>query len=404
MELLEATILTNTEYVFAEFSKTEIVPILLNLFFQFKWNNFLHQSVHNILATTISSPHEGINGSIFNNGSFITRLLAAVNEDAEEKKANPNSQTSGYIGHLTKLTTLIVARSESVQAIRAAALESPEVAQSWKEYVEGSYAERFQKESVKLGSKKVFAPVNRMPYNVTSGPMEVVEEEEEEDADAGTDAGVTEKNDDFFGGNDVSGDVTMSFFDSNNDVNSGNMNFFDTQQDTNAAAATDTNAGGDVDFFAGGAAASTGDADGFSFPSTIPTTTTTEPQQANGNDDFFAGAGADNNNGGGNDDFFAGGAGADSGADGFSFPSTIPTTTTTTATATTSEPVVNGGDDFFAGASNDDNGNNDDGEKDAKKKEEEQHQQQEQKQEQQEQQLDFFGDGDGNKMDVEEEK
>lgn len=243
-----------------------------------------------------------------------------------------------------------MARSESVQAIRAAALESPEVAQSWKEYVEGSYAERFQKESVKLGSKKVFAPVNRMPYNVTSGPMEVVEEEEEEDADAGTDAGVTEKNDDFFGGNDVSGDVTMSFFDSNNDVNSGNMNFFDTQQDTNAAAATDTNAGGDVDFFAGGAGASTGD------------------------------------------------------ADGFSFPSTIPTTTTTTATATTSEPVVNGGDDFFAGASNDDNGNNDDGEKDAKKKEEEQHQQQEQKQEQQEQQLDFFGDGDGNKMDVEEEK
>lgn len=305
VELLESTVLTNTSYVFDEFSKTNVMTVLLDLFFRYRWNNFLHQSVHNILATTIQSGHVGINTSIFKEGAFISRVLNADKEEAENAEKR-KGMTSGYMAHLTKLTTFILDYVDSVQMLKES-IEDPQIAQQWNDYLTKSYALRYKRECVKLGSKmpvSIEEPTLEKRANDESADIELSQNGGENDVDFF--AGVSESEPtnaasgtsiSFFenGINNkvIEGGVEMTFFES--DDNGSSMNFFDIQPQKTTNVVDDTNIGkNDIsvennkkqdDFFAAD------NTDFFAQPQPTQVDATVAPEVKP--DDFFAAGGMD---------------------------------------------------------------------------------------------------------------
>ena len=219
VELLEATALTNTSYVFDSFAAGggRLVPTLLDLFFRYKWNNFLHQSVYNILAVAIPSQHKQITTAIFGGeGALVSRILDAEDENKKELASR------GYMDHLTKLTSLIEAYPPKCDDVSGDVdMTGADENKRWKDYVSGAYAERSKKESVKLGSGMSYvvaasAVSSLAPVVNPDEPESVIMTAENADIDMKIDEVDMESNNN----ND----------NSNNGVNNNNnnINFFDS--------------------------------------------------------------------------------------------------------------------------------------------------------------------------------
>ncbi|XP_066582078.1 serine/threonine-protein phosphatase 6 regulatory subunit 3 isoform X2 [Prorops nasuta] len=99
-----------------------IFQTLLDLFFKYSWNNFLHTQVQQCLALAINCDYQGadsiIYANIFVKGKLIDRIIEAweTNENKEDKEKNRDSGNSivrqGYMGHLIKIANNIVSQCE----------------------------------------------------------------------------------------------------------------------------------------------------------------------------------------------------------------------------------------------------------------------------------------------------
>lgn len=145
LELVESVVLTNSAFVFDALLHSGIMSTLLDLFFQYKWNNFAHQSVFNVVTTVLPSPHEELARHILVDCGLVDRILAAEQDNAAQFAQTRVSY--GYIGHLTKISSLVNRLSARNAFVHDCLAARP----GWSQYVDGLLCHRVEQESRRLG-------------------------------------------------------------------------------------------------------------------------------------------------------------------------------------------------------------------------------------------------------------
>uniref|UniRef100_T1JCJ0 J domain-containing protein n=1 Tax=Strigamia maritima TaxID=126957 RepID=T1JCJ0_STRMM len=129
------------------------LDVLLDLFFKFTWNNFLHTQVEQTIGTILSTlPTENnekkdthpLLDQLFSQCCLVQRILDAW-EDNEQQQAKPGGNRRGYMGHLTKIANHVAENAEkgpTSEMIQAQLKEIPEdYLQKWETFVSSTLAE-----------------------------------------------------------------------------------------------------------------------------------------------------------------------------------------------------------------------------------------------------------------------
>jgi hypothetical protein len=186
-----AMVLTAHSSVFDMMVAGGLLPAVIELFFAYPWNTFLHQTVFEIVVTVLNSPHPPLRSQLIRDSHIVDRILQA--EELNQKEIEKWG-SRGYMGHLTKISALLIHLSKgdaelSIEADTelAALLDS---LPAWKTYVEGPYTERMQNESQLLGGSKpslaqIVDPEETaegaiLSYNSTFAPFETGEDNDEQ--------------------------------------------------------------------------------------------------------------------------------------------------------------------------------------------------------------------------------
>ncbi|XP_075230197.1 phosphatase 6 regulatory subunit 1-like protein fmt isoform X2 [Lycorma delicatula] len=118
-KLLSALVATHNPDVNSKLSELGTIGVLLDLFFTYSWNNFLHTQVEKCLAFALNSEsaltensHQNVlHNDIFVKCQLIQRVLTAWN-DNEVEQEKPGGCRRGYMGHLIKISNHIVNQME----------------------------------------------------------------------------------------------------------------------------------------------------------------------------------------------------------------------------------------------------------------------------------------------------
>ncbi|KNZ81983.1 Extragenic suppressor of kinetochore protein 1 [Termitomyces sp. J132] len=159
-----------------------ILSTLLDLFFEFPWNNFLHGAVYDVVHQILNAPVEsGYNRelaiSLFRDARIMYRIVDGQKHNDAEASKN-NGARFGYMGHLTLMTEDVITALEhfppELRLILIAYAPSP----GWDEYVVGRYHEAKRKDTRPLGGgKPLVAPGaarNLSRWKVDEGDADVI--------------------------------------------------------------------------------------------------------------------------------------------------------------------------------------------------------------------------------------
>lgn len=118
---------------------------LLDLFFTYTWNNFLHTQVQQCLALAINCDYQdnkNIYGNIFDKCKLIERILDAW-EKNENKQNKENGVRQGYMGHLINIVNNIVSKCKKDSALDNFVKMnlSPEYLNKWEDLVNNKLVE-----------------------------------------------------------------------------------------------------------------------------------------------------------------------------------------------------------------------------------------------------------------------
>lgn len=101
-----------------EIIKLNTLGLCFDLFFQYKWNNFLHNLVVLMVTTILEGASEELFMTLFDSVKVIDRILAIVKEAEGDQppstlgtKGTP--QVRGYMGHIIRLSNELVRAAES---------------------------------------------------------------------------------------------------------------------------------------------------------------------------------------------------------------------------------------------------------------------------------------------------
>ncbi|XP_078000119.1 serine/threonine-protein phosphatase 6 regulatory subunit 3-like isoform X2 [Glandiceps talaboti] len=161
--LIAALLLTNTHAVNSELCRLGTLNTLLDLFFQYSWNNFLHTQVEQCVNVVLSNvPTEGEDGKekhpmlvhLFSECRIIQRILDAWEEN-NQIQLQSNGNRKGYMGHLTKIANYIVnsmEKSFNSDFIKSQFQEfvPEEFREKWENFVSGHLADTNKKNTVDL--------------------------------------------------------------------------------------------------------------------------------------------------------------------------------------------------------------------------------------------------------------
>ncbi|XP_063599727.1 serine/threonine-protein phosphatase 6 regulatory subunit 3-like isoform X7 [Penaeus indicus] len=120
--LVAALVAVNDPVVHNSLYELNTVEYLLDLFFKFMLNNFLHTQVEQCLtailtkAPAASSPEGDTDHrlltQLFNEGRIIERVVEAFDESSERQECKQIHNLKGYMGHLRQLANTIVQQAE----------------------------------------------------------------------------------------------------------------------------------------------------------------------------------------------------------------------------------------------------------------------------------------------------
>ncbi|XP_011636074.1 serine/threonine-protein phosphatase 6 regulatory subunit 3 isoform X2 [Pogonomyrmex barbatus] len=138
-KLLSALLSTENLKIHESLANLGTFQTLLDLFFKYTWNNFLHTQVQQCLALAINYGHRDndiIYNNIFIKCKLIERILEAWDKN-ESKQNKENGVRQGYMGHLINIANNIVTQCEKSN-ILASFLKnnlSPECLTKWENLV-----------------------------------------------------------------------------------------------------------------------------------------------------------------------------------------------------------------------------------------------------------------------------
>lgn len=163
VRLITALLVTNIQDVYTKLAELNTLQVLIDLFFHYDLNNFLHFQVQQVVKTILSSPvalagsdsedNISIFQSLFQGCRLLQRIVQASEEDATVQ-SQKRVRRKGFMGHLTQIVGDVLKEAEAQPRIKAAIEElAEEDLQRWTDFVTGPFAEVRRKNEMDLGGK-----------------------------------------------------------------------------------------------------------------------------------------------------------------------------------------------------------------------------------------------------------
>ncbi|PYI34717.1 SAPS-domain-containing protein [Aspergillus indologenus CBS 114.80] len=161
------------DYLKIMFVENQVVPTILDFFFRFPWNNFLHNVVYDVVQQVFNGPMErGYNRmlavDVFETGR-ITQSIVDGQKRSDETQRTRQIRL-GYMGHLTLIAEEVVKFSER----HPPELLSPTVMESvlnpeWIDYVEQTLSETRERDNAILGGVRPDMSIGHRQGMINSG-------------------------------------------------------------------------------------------------------------------------------------------------------------------------------------------------------------------------------------------
>lgn len=174
------------------FLNQSVLSTLLDLFFEFPWNNFLHSVVYDFIHQVLTGRVDGglnreLTIALFRDARLMQRIVEGQRQnDAESVK--PKGVRLGYMGHLTLMSEDVITALEHYPPDLRLTIERYAPQPEWNDYVTGRYNETKKRDTSLLGGGKpsVSAPRTNTRW--------AVDEEDARAVPAGTPATPTNGN------------------------------------------------------------------------------------------------------------------------------------------------------------------------------------------------------------------
>ncbi|OSD08435.1 SAPS-domain-containing protein [Trametes coccinea BRFM310] len=148
------------------FLEANVASTLLDLFFDFPWNNFLHSVVYDLIHQILTGRVDGgynreLTVALFRDARLMHRIIeGSKRNDIESSK--PKGVRLGYMGHLTLISEDVIGALEHLPPDLRLQIAQYAPQPEWDEYVTGRYKETKKKDTSLLGGgKPVIAPSMR---------------------------------------------------------------------------------------------------------------------------------------------------------------------------------------------------------------------------------------------------
>eukprot|EP01114_Cavostelium_apophysatum_P017377 TRINITY_DN5152_c0_g1_i1.p1 TRINITY_DN5152_c0_g1~~TRINITY_DN5152_c0_g1_i1.p1 ORF type:complete len:499 (-),score=146.35 TRINITY_DN5152_c0_g1_i1:31-1527(-) len=132
---------TNYHCVCVEMMKLGVFNTCISLFFQYPWNNFLHNIIEWLIQAVLSRDNDEIKVHLTRDCKLIDQICEASRLN-DEDCAKPKGTRRGYMGHITSITVGILNCAESTPAVEKILLEN----EAW-----ATYLKTFQQTLIKEG-------------------------------------------------------------------------------------------------------------------------------------------------------------------------------------------------------------------------------------------------------------
>ncbi|KAF8516965.1 SIT4 phosphatase-associated protein-domain-containing protein [Hysterangium stoloniferum] len=145
------------------FMGLNVVGTLLDFFFQFPWNNFLHGTVYDLVHQILTGRVEGsLNReliiTLFRDGRLLHRIVDG-HEENDARSREHKGVRLGYMGHLTLISEDVISALGHYPEELSSLLRQYAPQPAWDHYVNGEYRETKRRDSSLLGGgKPVIAP------------------------------------------------------------------------------------------------------------------------------------------------------------------------------------------------------------------------------------------------------
>ena len=161
VQLLVLCIQTNVPEFMQEFIRLNIAASILDLFFEFMWNNFLHAQVEQLVACAFSGKVEGdgtpentLSLSLLSTCNLMEKLAVAALDNDKDQSAD-GGRRRGYMGHVISMCNCILQAIESDDQIatQAAALTNEEDC-AWRVWSEQGLTRANERNNTQLGGQQ----------------------------------------------------------------------------------------------------------------------------------------------------------------------------------------------------------------------------------------------------------
>eukprot|EP00026_Physarum_polycephalum_P003595 Phypoly_transcript_03608.p1 GENE.Phypoly_transcript_03608~~Phypoly_transcript_03608.p1 ORF type:complete len:642 (-),score=133.65 Phypoly_transcript_03608:261-2186(-) len=152
------------------------LKIILDLFFTYRWNNFLHSIVEQIILTILECQNDDLKYEMLVNAGLLDRIVEANKLNISEG-TRPRNARLGYMGFLTTISLSIAAAASSNPKIE----ELIEHHEEWKNYYNTSLTEIRTIMTKPLGGHR---PLGMPGGNFGLGENGGDEEEEQQDSNS----------------------------------------------------------------------------------------------------------------------------------------------------------------------------------------------------------------------------
>ncbi|GAN04154.1 extragenic suppressor of kinetochore protein [Mucor ambiguus] len=164
------------DYLKSKFVDNKAMPICVDLFFAFPWNNFLHYVIYDMLHQVFNGRMDvGLNRSlaisILKDGQLTDKIVIAQKANDEEC-AKPKGMRAGYMGHLTFISDEIMKLFEGYPETIVLVVKDDIDMEGWNTYCNNELKETKDRDQLPLGGLR------------PNDDLDVPQSDEEDDEDA----------------------------------------------------------------------------------------------------------------------------------------------------------------------------------------------------------------------------
>ncbi|KAF2130395.1 Sit4-associated protein-like protein [Dothidotthia symphoricarpi CBS 119687] len=143
------------DYLKMTFVHNKVVPTILDFFFRFPWNNFLHNVVYDVVQQVFNGHMDrGYNRNLaidlFETGRITERIIEG--QQASDKAQQETHMRLGYMGHLTLISEEVLKFTERhPEEILSRSVLDKVQSEQWIHYVENILSETRERDNAILG-------------------------------------------------------------------------------------------------------------------------------------------------------------------------------------------------------------------------------------------------------------